>query len=80
MHKLIVVYFSNNIKFSLSFRMYIEDKIGRHTMAVYCKNPKGCDGMVLLEDDMDSSKVTCFICNFSFCAFCDLPAHEPAPC
>ena len=35
---------------------FIEDKQGK-TRALYCKNPKGCDGILLLADDSDHTKV-----------------------
>jgi hypothetical protein len=36
---------------------FIEDKQGK-TRALYCKNPRGCDGILLLADDSDHAKVS----------------------
>jgi len=46
----------------------------------YCKNPRGCSGVVLMADDADSSEAYCSLCSSHFCASCDLPPHAPATC
>ena len=54
--------------------------MGQEGTASYCKNPKGCAGVVILADDAGSSEATCSLCACTFCAACDLPPHGPAPC
>jgi hypothetical protein len=50
-------------------------------LASYCKNPRGCAGIVLLADDADYSEaVCCSMCGTTFCAACDMPPHAPATC
>lgn len=62
-------------------KAFIEDNDsdGR-ARASYCKNPHGCEGIVLLADDNDGATVTCALCTQSFCGVCDLPPHAPATC
>ena len=57
-----------------------QQRLGKHGLATYCKNPRGCSGIVLLADDASSSEATCSLCACSFCAGCDLPPHSPATC
>ena len=61
-------------------RAFVEERRGVHIVTSYCKNPKGCAGVVLMADGADSSEATCSLCNSSFCAACDLPPHAPATC
>jgi hypothetical protein len=49
-------------------------------VGAYCKNPKGCDGIVMMADDADVSKASCSICSATFCATCDLAPHTPVTC
>jgi hypothetical protein len=49
-------------------------------IGAYCKNPRGCKGVILMADDADDSEARCSLCNTSFCAACDLPPHAPASC
>jgi hypothetical protein len=58
----------------------VEDRRGKHVLATYCKNPRGCGGIVLLADDADYSEACCSLCATTFCAACDLPPHAPATC
>lgn len=44
----------------------------------WCKNPKGCNGIILI--DSDKATVTCDLCHFKFCARCEYSAHSPATC
>jgi hypothetical protein len=59
-----------------------QQRFGKQGLASYCKNPRGCRGIVLLADDAGSSEACCSICAFSFCASssCDFPPHSPASC
>jgi hypothetical protein len=57
-----------------------QQRLGVRGMASYCKNPRGCRGIVLLADDAGSSEASCSLCACSFCATCDLPPHLPATC
>jgi hypothetical protein len=59
-----------------------QQRVGKQGLASYCKNPRGCRGIVLLADDAGSSEACCSICAFSFCASssCDFPPHSPASC
>ena len=43
-----------------------------------CKNPRGCNAVVVVEPGRLTA--TCSHCSFEFCLACDLPAHEPATC
>jgi hypothetical protein len=61
-------------------RSFVEEKRGKQIVAAYCKNPRGCAGVVLLADDADYSEAYCTLCNTTFCAACDLPPHAPATC
>ena len=47
---------------------------------VYCKNGRGCEGIILLSEETDPKNVRCTICDFCFCAMCDLPPHAPISC
>lgn len=59
-----------------------QQRSGKQGIASYCKNPRGCRGIVLLADDAGSTEASCSICAFSFCASssCDFPPHSPASC
>jgi IBR domain, a half RING-finger domain/Zinc finger, C3HC4 type (RING finger) len=57
-----------------------QQRLGKHGIATYCKNPRGCKGIVLLADDAGGSEASCSLCACSFCAVCDLPPHAPATC
>lgn len=58
-------------------RTFIDSRAGS---ASYCKNPKGCTGIVLLNDDAELLSASCSSCGSSFCTLCDMPAHAPAAC
>jgi ariadne-1 len=58
----------------------VEEKRGKQVIGTYCKNSRGCRGIVLMADDADSSEAVCSFCSTSFCASCDLPPHAPALC
>ena len=66
--------------FIVYVRSFVEDRRGRQVLATYCKNPRGCDGIVVLADDADYSEAVCSLCSTTFCAACDLPPHAPATC
>ena len=57
-----------------------QQRLGKQGIATYCKNPRGCNGIVLLADDAGGSQASCSLCDCSFCALCDLPPHAPASC
>ena len=57
-----------------------QQRLGKHGVATYCKNPQGCGGVVILADDAINSEATCSLCLCQFCALCDLPPHSPATC
>lgn len=61
-------------------RSFVEDRRGKHVLATYCKNPRGCAGILLLADDAVYSEACCSLCSTTFCAACDLPPHAPATC
>ena len=63
----------------LSIREFVEDKHGR-TRVCYCKNPRGCEGVIFVPDDATATALCCGVCGFSFCALCDMMAHAPATC
>ena len=45
-----------------------------------CKNPSGCDGVLVLTSESQQSSVTCGKCSQSFCVRCEMPPHAPAGC
>ena len=53
---------------------------GKRLIATYCKNPRGCSGVLMISDDLTSTEVSCSLCQCCFCASCDLPPHGPATC
>ena len=57
-----------------------QQRLGKHGVATYCKNPQGCSGVILLADDATNSEASCSLCLCQFCAVCDLPPHSPATC
>jgi hypothetical protein len=61
-------------------RSFVEDRRGKQVLATYCKNPRGCAGIVLMADDADNSEACCSLCATTFCAACDMPPHAPATC
>ena len=61
-------------------RSFVEDRRGKQVLATYCKNPRGCAGIVLMADDADYSEACCSLCATTFCAACDMPPHAPATC
>lgn len=61
-------------------RAFVEERRGKQVLATYCKNPRGCSGIVLMADDADVREVTCALCSTKFCATCDIPPHAPATC
>ena len=62
------------------FRAFIEERRGKHVIGAYCKNPKGCSGIVLMADDALYCEAYCSLCSLTFCAKCDMPPHAPATC
>lgn len=58
----------------------MEDRRGKQVLATYCKNPRGCAGIVMMADDADYSEACCSLCATTFCAACDMPPHAPATC
>lgn len=61
-------------------RSFIEEKRGKKVVGTYCKNPRGCSGIVFLAEDANSTEACCSLCSTTFCAACDLPPHAPATC
>jgi len=61
-------------------KRFVEDRHGDKTRIAYCKNPRGCNTVVVLPADADHSDAVCGVCSFTFCPSCDLPAHRPATC
>eukprot|EP00981_Chlorochromonas_danica_P000629 scaffold143_cov173-Ochromonas_danica.AAC.5 len=61
-------------------RSFVEERRGKRVMGTYCKNPRGCKGVVFMADDADMSEAFCSLCGTIFCAACDLPPHAPATC
>ncbi|KAJ1417918.1 hypothetical protein B484DRAFT_145646 [Ochromonadaceae sp. CCMP2298] len=59
---------------------FVEERRGKQVLAAYCKNPRGCGGIVLLADDAALSEAVCSLCATAFCAACDMPPHAPASC
>lgn len=58
----------------------MEEKRGKKVIGSYCKNPRGCKGVVVMAEDAMTSEAVCSLCATSFCAACDLPPHAPATC
>lgn len=46
----------------------------------YCKNPRGCPGIVIASDVAMPFEAVCRICDSEFCFLCDFPPHAPATC
>jgi hypothetical protein len=61
-------------------RSFIEERRGKKVVATYCKNPKGCRGVVFMAEDATGNEAMCSLCSTTFCAACDLPPHVPATC
>lgn len=61
-------------------RSFVEEKRGKKVIGSYCKNPRGCKGVVVMAEDAMASEAVCSLCATSFCAACDLPPHAPATC
>lgn len=61
-------------------KAFVEDRVGSRLQATYCKNPRGCEGVVILADDSACSEAMCSLCGYAFCASCDFPSHLPATC
>lgn len=68
------------IYLSSTDRSFVEEKRGKKVVGAYCKNPRGCKGVVVMAEDADSSEAVCSLCATSFCAACDMPPHAPATC
>lgn len=62
------------------YRSFVEEKRGKKVIGSYCKNPRGCKGVVVMAEDAMASEAVCSLCATSFCAACDLPPHAPATC
>jgi hypothetical protein len=66
---------------SVLLKSFVEEsKYNRTTLVSYCKNPKGCNGVLFLADDANCSEAFCSLCSSTFCASCDYPPHSPATC
>lgn len=70
----------NPIESIESCRSFVEEKRGKRVTGCYCKNPRGCKGVVVMAEDANSSEAVCSLCATTFCAACDLPPHAPATC
>jgi len=71
----------NDLAFVVSStRSYVEGREGNRGKAAYCKNPRGCMGIVVMDDDADISNACCNFCSYCFCSACDLSRHAPASC
>jgi IBR domain, a half RING-finger domain/Zinc finger, C3HC4 type (RING finger) len=69
------------VAYKALLKAFVEQQhLGRQGLATYCKNPRGCHGIVLLADDAGGTVASCSLCACSFCALCDLPPHAPATC
>jgi len=64
----------------LQVKAFVEEKRDRKVMATYCKNPIGCNGVLLMAEDANCTEATCSLCASSYCFVCDLPPHAPVPC
>jgi hypothetical protein len=64
----------------LIIKSFVEEKRGKRVTGCYCKNPRGCKGVVVMAEDANSSEAVCSLCATTFCAACDLPPHAPATC
>ncbi len=66
---------------SVLLKSFVEEsKYNKTTLVSYCKNPKGCNGVLFLADDANCSEAFCSLCSSTFCASCDYPPHSPATC
>lgn len=61
-------------------RAYVEARLRLRPVVTYCKNPRGCSGVIVLADDSSAHDAMCSLCGCSFCASCDFPPHAPASC
>lgn len=61
-------------------KAFIEERRDRKVIATYCKNPIGCNGVLLLAEDANYTEATCSLCTSTYCVVCDLPPHAPVPC
>ncbi|RYH32039.1 hypothetical protein EON65_01405 [archaeon] len=65
---------------SCLIKSFVEERRGKKVIGTYCKNPRGCKGVVFMNEDADVSEALCSLCSTVFCAGCDLPPHAPATC
>jgi len=64
-------------------RNYLERGSGQGSggpKVVWCRNPKGCEGVISLQGRGNWSNLECGICGYTFCSQCDLAPHAPATC
>ena len=64
----------------LLVKAFVEEKRDRKVIATYCKNPIGCNGVLLMAEDANCTEATCSLCASTYCFVCDLPPHAPVPC
>jgi Cullin family len=71
---------SDEAPVKLCRRKYAETHMLTSSSMGSCKNPQGCDGVLMMGSGVESSCVTCSKCRQSFCVRCELPPHAPAGC
>ena len=77
---------------ALLLRLFVEQQsASSQCSSAYCKNPRGCPGVVLLlqagagggepsVQQLPGTEAACSLCGFEFCVACDLIPHAPASC
>jgi len=63
-----------------SLRHYMEHTQKDKPKISWCKNPKGCAGLLSFGNNMPVSVVRCGLCGYNFCHSCNFLPHEPISC
>jgi len=61
-------------------RHYVERSQKDKPKIAWCRNPKGCEGVLSLEGNVSLSTLQCGVCGYQFCFKCDLAPHAPVSC
>jgi len=63
-------------------RHFIEHSTEIHPFITWCKNPRGCEGVVVSPRSSTTPTVQCALCGYGFCSRCDTAngPHDPATC
>jgi len=61
-------------------RHFVERSQKDKPSIAWCKNPKGCEGVLSLETNVSLSTLQCGVCGYHFCFRCDFAPHVPVSC